>query len=156
MIINKNMNFTDGSGSDSYSSVLVYEDLCENITNHWLYLIFTGYLLPILSPRVRNFTREFVNGLKNNEITGKVVTLTEFGFQKIQEIENNHEMKNFVRRMCIEKKIEYDEDSIDKIAWLFSGDSDETHNSITQTWTKLNKVMEELNLKEKRKGSLRP
>ena len=35
MIINNNMNFTDGS--DSYSSVLVYEDLCENITNHWLY-----------------------------------------------------------------------------------------------------------------------
>jgi len=148
------MNFTDGS--DSYSSVLVHEDLCENITNHWLYLIFTGYLLPIFSPRVRNFTKEFINGLKNNEITGKVVTLTEFGFQKIQEIENNHEMKNFVRRMCIEKKIEYDEDSIDKIAWLFSGDSDESHNSITQTWTKLNKVMEELNLKEKRKGSLGP
>ena len=72
------MNFTDGSGS--YSSVLVYdtldEDLCENVTNHWLYLIFTGYLLPIISPRVRNFTKEFVNGLKNNEITGKVVTLT--------------------------------------------------------------------------------
>ena len=65
-------------------------------------------------------------------------------------------MKNFVRRMCIEKKIEYDENSIDKIAWLFSGDSDETHDSITQTWTKLNKVLEELNLKEKRKGSLRP
>ena len=148
------MNFTDGS--DSYSSVLVYEDLCENITNHWLYVIFTGYLLPILSPRVRNFTKEFVNGLKNNEITGKVVTLTEFGFQKIQDIEDNHEMKNFVRRMCIEKKIEYDEDNIDKIAWLFSGDSDETHNSITQTWTKLNKVLEELNLKEKRKESLRP
>jgi hypothetical protein len=101
------MNFTDGS--DSYSSVLVHEDLCENITNHWLYLIFTGYLLTIFSPRVRNFTKEFINGLKNNEITGKVVTLTEFGFQKIQEIENNHEMKNFVRRMCIEKKIEYDE-----------------------------------------------
>ena len=39
MINNNNMNFTDGS--DSYSNVLVYEDLCENITNHWLYLIFT-------------------------------------------------------------------------------------------------------------------
>ena len=148
------MNFTDGS--DSYSNVLVYEDLCENITNHWLYLIFTGYFLPMLSPRVRNFTKEFLNSLKNNEITGKVVTLTEFGFQKIQDIEDNHEMKNFIRRICIEKKIEYDEDSIDKIAWLFSGDSDETHHSITQTWTKLNKVLEELNLKEKRKGSIRP
>lgn len=153
-MISNNMNFTDGS--DSYSSDLVYEDMCENITNHWLYLIFTGYLLPILSPKVRDFAKEFVNSLKNNEITGKVVTLTEFGFQKIQEIENNDEMKNFIKRICIDKKIEYDEENIDKIAWLFSGDSDETHNSITQTWTKLNKVLEELNLREKRKESLKP
>ena len=146
------MNFTEGS----YSNDFVDDNLCESVTNHWLYLIFTGYLLPIISPRVRNFTKEFVNGLKNNEITGKVVTLTEFGFEKIQEIENNHEMKNFVRRICIEKKIEYDEDNIDKIAWLFSGDSDETHESITQTWGKLNKVLVDLNIKEREKESLRP
>lgn len=156
------MNFTEDFDSNSYSSDLmedtIDEDLCENLTNHWLYLIFTGYLLPIISPRVRNFTKEFVNGLKNNEITGKVVTLTEFGFEKIQDIENNNEMKNFVRRICIENKIEYNEETIDKVAWLFSGDSDETHESITQTWTKLNKVLEELNLKEKDKDkeSLRP
>jgi len=110
----------------------------------------------MISPRVRNFAKEFVNGLANNEITGKVVTLTEFGFEKIQSIEKNHEMKNFVRRVCIEKKIEYDEETIDKVAWLFSGDNDETHESITQTWAKLNKVLVDLNLREKGKESLRP
>jgi len=145
------MNFTDSSGSESFD-----DNLCESITNHWLYFIFTGYLLPMISPRVRNFTKEFVNGLRNNEITGKVVTLTEFGFEKIQNIEKNHEMKNFVRRICIEKKIEYDEETIDKVAWLFSGDNDETHESITQTWAKLNKVLVDLNLREKGKESLRP
>jgi len=150
------MNFTDSSSSYSYSNDLVDDNLCESVTNHWLYFIFTGYLLPMISPRVRNFTKEFVNGLKNNEIAGKVVTLTEFGFEKIQSIENNHEMKNFVRRVCIEKKIEYDEETIDKVAWLFSGDNDETHESITQTWAKLNKVLVNLNLREKGKESLRP
>ncbi len=155
------MNFTDGSNSyssDLMEDNLVGDNLCENVTNHWLYLIFTGYLLPILSPRVRNFTKEFVNGLKNNEITGKVVTLTEFGFQKIQDIENNDEMKNFILRLCIQKNIVVDEESIGKITWLFSGDSNEYHESISQTWTKLNKVLEELNIKDKDKDkeSLRP
>ena len=145
------MNYTDGSYSD-----LVDDDLCESITNHWLYFIFTGYLLPLVSPRVRNFAKEFVNNLKNNEATGKVVTLTEFGFEKIQDIQKNNEMKNFVRRVCIEKKIEYDEESISNIAWLFSGDNDETHQSITQTWKKLNSVLEDLNKREKAKESLKP
>ena len=56
------MNFTDGSLSmdGSLSNELLYDDnLCENITNHWLYFIFTGYLLPIISPNVRNYFKEF-------------------------------------------------------------------------------------------------
>ena len=153
------MNFTDGSLSmdGSLSNELLYDDdLCENITNHWLYFIFTGYLLPIISPKVRNYFKELINSLKNNEISGKVVTLTEFGFQKIQDIENNDEMKNFILRLCIQKNIVVDEESIGKITWLFSGDSNEYHESISQTWTKLNKVLEELNIKEMNKESLRP
>jgi hypothetical protein len=59
------MNFTDGS----LSNELLYDDnLCENITNHWLYFIFTGYLLPIISPKVRNYFKELINSLKNKEI----------------------------------------------------------------------------------------
>ena len=94
-------NFTDsGSWSESIIS-------CEGITNHWLYFIFSGYLLPLISPKVRRFVNEQINSLRNNEITGKIVTLTEFGFDKIQDIQKNGEMKNFIRRICIEKKYEY-------------------------------------------------
>ena len=47
----------DNSTNTSYEN----SDLCENITNHWLYFIFTGYLLPLLSPRVRDWMKETIN-----------------------------------------------------------------------------------------------
>ena len=128
-------NFTDNSWSSDIS--------CEEITNHWLYFIFSGYLLPFISPKMRRYFSEVINSCRNNEITGKVVTLTEFGFDKIQDIENNHEMKNFIRRICIEKKYEYNEEMITHVAWLFSGDNDETHDSLMQTWAKLNVVLKD-------------
>ena len=130
-------NFTD---SGSWSEALIS---CGEITNHWLYFIFSGYLLPLISPKVRRFCKEQINSLRNNEIAGKVVTLTEFGFDKIQDIQNNNEMKNFIRRMCIEKKYKYDEEMITHVAWLFSGDNDETHESLMQTWSKLNRVLKD-------------
>jgi len=130
-------NFTD-SGSWSESNIS-----CEGITNHWLYFIFSGYLLPLISPKVRRFFNEQINSLRNNEITGKIVTLTEFGFDKIQDVQKNGEMKNFIRRICIEKKYEYNEEMIDHVAWLFSGDNDETHDSLMQTWAKLNMVLKD-------------
>ena len=130
-------NFTDsGSWSESIIS-------CEGITNHWLYFIFSGYLLPLISPKVRRFVNEQINSLRNNEITGKIVTLTEFGFDKIQDVQKNGEMKNFIRRICIEKNYEYNEEMIDHVAWLFSGDNDETHDSLMQTWAKLNVVLKD-------------
>ena len=129
-------NFTDSSWSESTIS-------CEGLTNHWLYFIFSGYLLPLISPKVRRFVNEQINSLRNNDITGKVVTLTEFGFDKIQDIQKNDEMKNFIRRICIEKKYEYNEEMITHVAWLFSGDSDETHDSLMQTWEKLNTVIKD-------------
>ena len=120
---------------------------CEEVTNHWLFLIFSGYVLPLISPRVRNFLKETFNSIKNSNIGGQFVTLTEFGFEKIQEIENNKEMKEFIKRMCIEKKIEWNDETLEKIAWLFSGDKDENHPSVQQTWKKLNKVLLHMNNK---------
>ena len=131
-------------------------DLCENITNHWLYFVFSGYLLPLVSPRLRNYLKELYNSCKHGEISGKFVTLTEFGFEKIQNIENNNEMKNFIRRICIEKKIEYDEELIDKAAWLFSGDNDENHQSIKQTWKRLNETIENFQKLSDSKNSNNP
>ena len=79
----------------------INSDLCENVTNHWLFFVFTGYLLPILSPRVRDwFFKETINSLRNNKLTGEIVTLTEYGFNKIQDIEDDKEMKSFIKRLC--------------------------------------------------------
>lgn len=78
----------------------INSDLCENITNHWLYFVFSGYLLPLISPRVRDWISETINSFKSNKITGQIVTLTEYGFNKIQDIEDDKEMKDFIKRVC--------------------------------------------------------
>ena len=118
-------------------------DLCNEVTNHWLYFIFAGYVLPLISPRVRDWFKETLNSLKNNEVAGKIVTLTEYGFDKIQDIENNKEMKNYIRRLCKSKNpdIYYSEESIEKMAWLFSGESNNGQEGIQQSWRKLNKLV---------------
>lgn len=117
-------------------------NICDSVTDHWLYFIFTGYLLPIISPRVRSFLKEFLNSIKNSKIGGNIVTLTEYGFEKIQSIENNNEMKDFIKRLCKSKKIELNEEILEKLAWMFSGDKDENHESIQQTWKKLNTILQ--------------
>ena len=126
----------------SNSTITDSQNLCEDLTNHWLYFIFSGYLLPLISPRVRNWFKETVNSLKNSNVGGKFVTLTEFGFQKIQDIENNNEMKEYIRRICKEKNphLFYSEESLEKLAKLFSGD--EKNNGIAQTWKKLLKTID--------------
>ena len=133
-------NYTDFS-SDSW--IQGSSDLCEEVTNHWLYFIFAGYVLPLISPRVRDWFKETLNTLKNNEITGQIVTLTEYGFDKIQEIENNKEMKNYIKRLCKSKNpdIYYSDESIEKMAWLFSGESNNGQEGIQQSWKKLNKLI---------------
>ena len=101
----------------------INSDLCENITNHWLYFVFTGYLLPILSPRVRDWFKETINSLRNNKLTGEIVTLTEYGFNKIQDIEDDKEMKNFIKRLCKSRRpgLLIQDKMYDKITEEFSG-----------------------------------
>ena len=86
--------------------------------------------------------KETINSLKNNNVGGKIVTLTEFGFNKIQDIEDNDEMKEYIKRLIKEKNssLFYSEESLEKLATLFSGD--ETKNGIAQSWKKLNKIIE--------------
>ena len=134
-------NLTYDFSSDSW--VQGSSDLCEEVTNHWLYFIFAGYLLPLISPRVRDWFKETLNSLKNNDITGDIVTLTEYGFDKIQEIENNNEMKNYIKRLCKSKNpsLYYSDETVEKIAWLFSGESKDGQEGIQQSWKKLNKLI---------------
>ena len=138
-------NFTEsGSLSDDF------DISCEDITNHWLYFIFSGYLLPLISPRVRDFIKDKLSSLRNGEITGQIVSLTEFGFEKIQDIENNKEMKDYIKRLCKNKKpgLLYTEETIEKMSWLFSGDKKNgKEEGIQQTWKKLNKLIDNSGIK---------
>jgi len=113
-------------------------NLCEEVTNHWLYFIFSGYLLPLISPRVRDWLKETLNSIKNNSVTGKLVTLTEYGFDKIQDIENDEEMKEFIKRICKSRRpgLLIQEKMFDKLAEEFSGKGG------GKSWRYLNKVID--------------
>ena len=92
-------NFTDYSSSwvDSNNSID-----CNDLTNNGLYLIFVGYVLPLLSPKVRSYGIEILSTIKNlGNVAGSIVSLTEFGFEKVQELSNNGEMINFIQRVCM-------------------------------------------------------
>ena len=112
-------------------------NVCENVTNHWLYFVFTGYLLPLVSPRVRDWVKETINSIKNSEVGGKLVTLTEYGFDKIQDIENDSEMKEFIKRMFKSKRprLLIQEKMFDKLAEEFSGKGG------GKSWRYLNKII---------------
>ena len=140
-------NFTDSSWVWDDSN-----ELCDSVTNHWLYFIFSGYVLPFISPRVRDWFKESWNSCRNSSITGNLVTLTEFGFEKVQEIETNIEMKDYIKRLCKQKNPDlfYSEETLEKISWLFSGESKDGNNGIQQTWKKLNKVINENGIKVER------
>jgi len=103
----------------------INNNLCEEVTNHWLYFVFTGYLLPFLSPRVRDWLSETINSLKSNKITGELVTLTEYGFNKIQDIEDDKEMKEFIKRICKSRRpgLLIQDKMFDKLTEEFSGTS---------------------------------
>ena len=124
------------------TDLLSSSNVCEAVTNHWLYFIFSGYLLPLISPNVRDWLKERLNSLKNSSIGGKIVTLTEYGFNKIQDIENNDEMKEYIKRLCKSKNpnLIYSEESIEKLSKLFSGDK--KINGYAQSWKKLNKILD--------------
>ena len=50
---------------------------CEDLTNNNLYIIFVGYVVPLLSQRVRNYGRELLSHLKNaGKVAGNIVSVT--------------------------------------------------------------------------------
>ena len=112
--------------------------ICDDITNHWLYFIFSGYLLPLISPKVRDWLKETLNSIKNNSVTGKLVTLTEYGFDKIQDIEDDNEMKEFIKRISNSRRpgLLIQEKVYDKLAEEFSGKGG------GKSWKYFNKVID--------------
>ena len=53
-------NFTDSSWTGNFDD----NELCESVTNHWLYFIFSGYVLPLISPKVRDWLKEYWSSCK--------------------------------------------------------------------------------------------
>jgi len=145
-------NLTDSSWiwDDMDNITLEHYNMCESVTNHWLYFIFSGYLLPLISPRVRDFIKDKLSSLRNGETTGQLVSLTEFGFEKIQDIEDNKEMKDYIRRLCKNKNPGslYTEETIEKMSWLFSGERQTgKEGGMQQTYKKLNKLIDGVGVK---------
>ena len=112
---------------------------CEDLTNNNLYIIFVGYVVPLLSPRVRNYGRELLSHLKNaGKVAGDIVSVTEYGFEKIQDLSNNGEMVQFIQKVCDKKKIDVTMAEIKELSWRFSGDTaNGKRESIQQTWKSL-------------------
>ena len=72
-------NLTDSSWiweerNNTTNLTLDHYNMCESVTNHWLYLIFTGYLIPLVSPRVREFIKDKIHTLRNCKVTGRLVS----------------------------------------------------------------------------------
>ena len=112
---------------------------CEDLTNNGLYMIFIGYLYPMLSPTVRSYMKDVLVSIKNvGKVTGQIVSLTEFGFSKLQGIKSNDEMINFIKRICKNKDLNVLPKQIMDCAWSFSGDTEEGKRENTeQSWNKL-------------------
>ena len=70
------MNESSGSWSTTFETT--YDVDCEELTNNGLYLIFIGYLLPLLSPKVRDYGTELLSKFRNaGKVAGDLVSLTE-------------------------------------------------------------------------------
>ena len=116
---------------------------CEDLTNNNLYILFVGYVVPLLSPRVRNYGRELLSHLKNvGKVAGDIVSVTEYGFEKIQDLSNNGEMVQFIQKVCDKKKIDVTMAEIKELSWRFSGDTENgKRESIQQTWKSLLNIL---------------
>jgi hypothetical protein len=119
---------------------------CEDLTNNGLYMIFIGYIYPLLSPTFRTYMKDLFVTIKTaGKVSGQVVSLTEFGFSKLQDIKSNEDMIKFIERMCKNKNLKVLPKQAIDCAWCFSGDDDNgKKESLEQSWNKLLKELDRL------------
>jgi hypothetical protein len=116
------MNESSGYWNTTFETTNSFN--CEELTNNGLYLIFVGYLLPLLSPKVRDYGTELLSKFRNaGRVAGDIVSLTEYGFDKIQDLSDNKEMIKFIQKYCDNKKINILPSQISELSWDFSGDT---------------------------------
>ena len=127
------------SSSSSWSLETESSLDCNDLTNNGLYLLFVGYLLPLLSPKVREYGKEALLMFRHmGKVTADIVSVTEFGFEKIQDLSDNNEMVKFIQRVSDKKNINILSGQIQELAWSFSGDTKNGEKDNKQeTWKKL-------------------
>ena len=117
---------------------------CEDITNNGLYMIFIGYVYPLLSPTIRNYMKDIFIHVKNvGKVTGEIVSLTEFGFTKLQKIKNIEDMSKFIERVSKNKNLSIMKDDIMECAKSYAGG--EGHNE--GSWNSMLDNLEKLHKK---------
>ena len=142
-ILIKKMNITNYSLNSDVTTTTA----CDEIMNNYLYTIFAGYLVPLISPKIRNYCKEGLSTiLRFGKIAGDLATLTEFGFEKVQDMKNNGEMVNFIQRVAKIKDFNVLSGQVIDLAWNFSGDTDKGNkDEIQQTWKKLLNELDRVN-----------
>ena len=147
----ENNTLLSQSSSSSWSFETENSLDCDDLTNNGLYLLLVGYLLPLLSPKVRDYGKEAVLMFRHmGKVTADIVSITEFGFEKIQDLSDNNEMVTFIQRVSDKKNINVLSSQIQEIAWSFSGD---THNgekdNKQETWKKLLNELDRMSILNK-------
>lgn len=117
---------------------------CEDITNSGFYMIFIGYIFPLLSPTMRDYLKDLTIHVKNvGKVTGEIVSLTEFGFTKVQKIKNIEDMGKFIERVSKNKNLSIMKDDLVECTKSYAGG--EGHNE--GSWNSLLDNLEKLHKK---------
>jgi len=117
---------------------------CEDLTNNGLYLIFIGYIYPMFSPTIRSYMKDIFIHVKNvGKVTGEIVSLTEFGFTKVQKIKSLEDMATFIERVCKNKHLSVMKDECLECAKSFAGGEEFNEES----WNKMLAEIEKLHKK---------
>ena len=118
---------------------------CEDLSNNGLYMIFIGYIYPLFSPTMRSYLKDIFIHVKNvGKVSGEIVSLTEFGFTKVQKIHNLEDMATFIERMCKNKNLRVMKDECLECAKSFAGGEGFNEGS----WNKLLVELEDLHSKK--------
>mgnify|MGYP001348329692 CR=1 FL=1 len=118
---------------------------CEDLTNNGLYMIFIGYIYPLISPTMRAYMKDIFIHVKNvGKVSGEIVSLTEFGFTKVQKIHNLEDMATFIERICKNKNLKVMKDECLECAKSFAGGEGLNEGS----WNKLLAELEDLHSKK--------
>ena len=117
---------------------------CKDITNNGLYMIFIGYVYPMLSPTIRNYMKDIFIHVKNvGKVSGEIVSLTEFGFTKLQKIHNIEDMAKFIERVSKNKNLSIMKEDFIECAKSYAGG--EGHNE--GSWNSMLDNLEKLHKK---------